>query len=92
MTHGTLDTAGGGPLVLVVLDGWGLREEREGNAVKLARTPTYLELLNRFPHSSLVTPGEAAKIGGKPMTGVQGPSGCVRSTTFNVPRPSSSTS
>ncbi|MSO55753.1 MAG: 2,3-bisphosphoglycerate-independent phosphoglycerate mutase [Acidobacteria bacterium] len=48
-----------GPLVLVVLDGWGLREEREWNAVKLARTPTYLELLDRFPHSSLVTSGEA---------------------------------
>jgi hypothetical protein len=28
----------GGPLVLVVLDGWGLRDEREGNAIKLART------------------------------------------------------
>ena len=32
------------PLVLVVLDGWGLRDQREGNAIKLARTPTYLEL------------------------------------------------
>ncbi|HKY23146.1 MAG TPA: 2,3-bisphosphoglycerate-independent phosphoglycerate mutase [Vicinamibacterales bacterium] len=47
-----------GPLVLVVLDGWGLREEREGNAIKLARTPTYLELLERFPHSSLEASGE----------------------------------
>ena len=47
-----------GPLVLVVLDGWGLREEREGNAIKLARTPTYLELLDRFPHSSLEASGE----------------------------------
>src|SRR5688500_18019336 len=47
-----------GPLVLIVLDGWGLREEREGNAIKLARRPTYLELLERFPHSSLVTSGE----------------------------------
>ena len=47
-----------GPLVLVVLDGWGLREEREGNAIKLARTPTYLELLDRFSHSSLQASGE----------------------------------
>jgi 2,3-bisphosphoglycerate-independent phosphoglycerate mutase len=47
-----------GPLVLVVLDGWGLREERAGNAIKLARTPTYLELLDRFPHSSLQASGE----------------------------------
>jgi 2,3-bisphosphoglycerate-independent phosphoglycerate mutase len=48
----------GGPLVLVVLDGWGLREEVTGNAIKLARTPTYLELLDRFPHSSLQASGE----------------------------------
>ncbi len=47
-----------GPLVLVVLDGWGLREERAANAIKLARTPTYLELLDRFSHSSLQASGE----------------------------------
>jgi 2,3-bisphosphoglycerate-independent phosphoglycerate mutase len=46
------------PLVLVVLDGWGLRDAREGNAIKLARTPTYLELLDRFAHSSLQASGE----------------------------------
>lgn len=51
--------AQGKPLVLLVLDGWGLREEREGNAIALARTPTYLELLERFPHSSLVASGES---------------------------------
>ena len=48
-----------GPLVLLVLDGWGLREAREGNAIKLARTPVYLELLERFPHSSLEASGES---------------------------------
>lgn len=47
-----------GPLVLVVLDGWGLREERAGNAIKLARTPSYLELLDRYPHSALQASGE----------------------------------
>ena len=47
-----------GPLVLVVLDGWGLRDAREGNAIKLARTPTYLELRERFAHSSLQASGE----------------------------------
>ncbi|MEJ7809111.1 MAG: 2,3-bisphosphoglycerate-independent phosphoglycerate mutase [Gemmatimonadaceae bacterium] len=29
------------PVVLVVLDGWGYREEREGNAIRLASTPTW---------------------------------------------------
>jgi 2,3-bisphosphoglycerate-independent phosphoglycerate mutase len=56
MTHRAVQDR---PLVLVVLDGWGLREEREWNAIALARTPTYLELLERFPHSSLVASGEA---------------------------------
>ena len=51
--------AGTGPLVLLVLDGWGLREERAGNAIKLARTPAYAELIDRFPHSSLLASGEA---------------------------------
>src|SRR5580765_3563589 len=42
--------------------------------------------------TSIVTPGDAPNAGGKPMTGVSGPSGCVRSTTFNRPEASSSTS
>ena len=29
------------PIVLALLDGWGVRAEREGNAVALARTPIY---------------------------------------------------
>jgi 2,3-bisphosphoglycerate-independent phosphoglycerate mutase len=29
------------PVVLVVLDGWGYREQREGNAIALANTPTW---------------------------------------------------
>jgi 2,3-bisphosphoglycerate-independent phosphoglycerate mutase len=31
----------GGPVVLVVLDGWGHREAREGNAIELAATPVW---------------------------------------------------
>jgi hypothetical protein len=30
----------GGQFALVVLDGWGFRAQREGNAIALARTPT----------------------------------------------------
>jgi 2,3-bisphosphoglycerate-independent phosphoglycerate mutase len=47
------------PLVLIVLDGWGLRERKDHNAVALARTPVYHDLLARFPHTSLVASGEA---------------------------------
>jgi 2,3-bisphosphoglycerate-independent phosphoglycerate mutase len=31
-------------LMLIILDGWGLREEREGNAVKLGNVPTFNHL------------------------------------------------
>ena len=47
------------PLVLLVLDGFGLREEREHNAIKLARTPVYTGLLARYPHAQLIASGEA---------------------------------
>jgi 2,3-bisphosphoglycerate-independent phosphoglycerate mutase len=49
----------GRPLVLIVLDGWGLRDEKDHNAIKLARTPAYSELLERYPHSSLNASGES---------------------------------
>ena len=38
------------PLVLVVLDGWGLSTSRDHNAIALARTPAYRELVERYPH------------------------------------------
>lgn len=47
------------PVALVVLDGWGLRAERDHNAIAVAKTPTYDELHARFPHSTLVASGEA---------------------------------
>ena len=48
-----------GPLVLVVLDGWGVRADRDHNAIALARTPTWDALLARFPHTTLAASGEA---------------------------------
>ena len=47
------------PLVLIVLDGWGIRADRENNAIALARTPTYDALLSRYPHAQLIASGEA---------------------------------
>src|ERR671918_205967 len=47
------------PLVLLVLDGWGIRPQRENNAIALARTPVYDELLARYPHAELIASGEA---------------------------------
>ena len=47
------------PLVLVVLDGWGLRKEREANAIAIAGTPSMDALANEFPHTALKTSGLA---------------------------------
>ena len=47
------------PVVLIVLDGWGIRHERANNAIKLAKTPVYDELLTRYPHAQLIASGEA---------------------------------
>ena len=45
------------PVVLIVLDGWGHREERDGNAVALASTPTWDRLWSRFPRTLLAASG-----------------------------------
>jgi 2,3-bisphosphoglycerate-independent phosphoglycerate mutase len=47
------------PLVLIVLDGWGIRPEREHNAIALARTPVFDGLLGKYPHARLIASGEA---------------------------------
>jgi 2,3-bisphosphoglycerate-independent phosphoglycerate mutase len=47
------------PVALIVLDGWGIRAERAHNAIAMARTPVYDELLNRYPHAQLIASGEA---------------------------------
>lgn len=47
------------PVVLVVLDGWGYRESLEGNAVRLARTPTWDRLWERAPRTLLSASGLA---------------------------------
>jgi 2,3-bisphosphoglycerate-independent phosphoglycerate mutase len=47
------------PLVLVVLDGWGLSPDRDYNAIALADTPVYEALIARYPHAQLVASGEA---------------------------------
>lgn len=47
------------PVVLVILDGWGLRKAKEGNAVLLARTPNLDQLWQSYPHTQLLCSGEA---------------------------------
>jgi 2,3-bisphosphoglycerate-independent phosphoglycerate mutase len=47
------------PVVLVVLDGWGYREERDGNAIALAETPTWDRLWSRGSRTLLDASGLA---------------------------------
>jgi len=46
-------------VVLVVLDGWGYRAEREGNAIALSQTPTWDALTKRHPQTLLAASGLA---------------------------------
>src|SRR4029079_10439886 len=44
---------------LIVLDGFGERRERDGNAIPLARTPTLFGLYRDYPHTLIATSGLA---------------------------------
>ncbi len=46
-------------IVLIILDGWGISEKVEGNAIRQARTPNYDKLLSQYPHSELGASGES---------------------------------
>lgn len=46
------------PLMLIIMDGWGINQETEGNAVAQAKTPYYDSLLDTYPHTQLDASGE----------------------------------
>jgi 2,3-bisphosphoglycerate-independent phosphoglycerate mutase len=46
-------------VALIILDGWGYRPEREGNAIELAATPTWHQLWRTCPHTLLEASGLA---------------------------------
>ena len=46
-------------VVLIVLDGWGLSNERKGSAVAAAQTSFMDYCLHTYPHTTLTTSGEA---------------------------------
>lgn len=45
--------------MLMILDGWGISQNREGNAVFLAETPFLDRLKEEYPNTSLLCSGEA---------------------------------
>lgn len=40
-------------ILTIILDGYGMREEAEGNAIKLAETPNFDRIWNEYPHTTL---------------------------------------
>lgn len=47
------------PFMLIILDGWGYRETKEGNAILAARTPNLDRLVKEYPWCFLEASGEA---------------------------------
>ena len=47
------------PVMLIILDGWGYRREKEGNAISLAHTPFLDFLQTQYPQTHLLCAGEA---------------------------------
>ena len=45
------------PVVLCILDGWGLRNDTAANAPALAKTPTFDRIMETCPHATLITHG-----------------------------------
>lgn len=46
-------------VLLLILDGWGLRNKKEGNAIQLAKTPHLDKLWKKHPHAHLQASGKA---------------------------------
>src|SRR4030065_1554856 len=47
------------PVVLIILDGWGINPKKEGNAIALAKLPVYNSLIKKYPHTVLDASGES---------------------------------
>jgi len=47
------------PVVLIILDGWGIASNPEADAQQRANIPFYRSLINRYPHTALECAGEA---------------------------------
>lgn len=47
------------PVALIILDGFGLRDDEFGNAVKQAKKPNFDRYWNTYPHTTLTASGEA---------------------------------
>ncbi len=56
------------PHVLMIVDGFGLRDEKDGNAIAAAKTPFFDEVWSDYPHVGISASGEAVGL----MPGLMG--------------------
>lgn len=47
------------PVALIILDGFGLQQAGEGNAISLAKKPNFDRIMSEYPHTTLTACGEA---------------------------------
>lgn len=50
---------GGRRILLLILDGWGMRDQKNGNLIYAAHTPNFDMLWEKYPHTLLKASGEA---------------------------------
>jgi len=46
------------PMILVILDGWGMASPSAGNAVTLSKTPTINGLMKKYPNAKVYAHGK----------------------------------
>ncbi len=46
------------PMIMIILDGWGIAKPNKGNAVSLAKTPTMDGLIRKYPNTKLHAHGK----------------------------------
>ncbi len=46
-------------VILIIMDGWGLGQKKSSDAIQNSNTPFFHSLYEKYPHSTLVTCGEA---------------------------------
>jgi 2,3-bisphosphoglycerate-independent phosphoglycerate mutase len=46
-------------VILVIMDGWGLGQKKESDAIQNAKTPFVNSLYDKYPHTTLITCGRA---------------------------------
>jgi len=47
------------PVIITILDGWGIAPANPGNAITLAKTPTMKYFWQNYPHTQLIAHGES---------------------------------